>query len=96
MQSPQTVQSVWDEVKRKDPSIEEPVVVVAMRNLAVVWKELFPAEQMRLIQLLVERVQIRDDGLDIEWHAIGWSELVGELTLNTIGAELREHEEETV
>ena len=94
LQSPRTIQSVWDEVKRLDPSIEEPVVVVAMRNLAVVWKELFPAEQARLIQLLVERVQIQDDGLDIEWHAIGWSELASELAPNTIGAELQEHEEE--
>ena len=70
------------------------MVVVAMRNLGVVWKELFPAEQARLIQLLVERVQIQDDGLDIEWHAIGWSELASELAPNTIGADLREHEEE--
>ena len=57
---------------------------------------MFHAEQTRLIQLLVERVQIRGDGLDIEWHAIGWSELASELAPNTIGAELREHEEETV
>ena len=62
--------------------------------LAVVWKELFPAEQTRLIQLLVERVQIQDDGLDIEWHAIGWSELASELAPNTIGVKLQEHEGE--
>ncbi len=61
--------------------------------IAVVWSELFPAEQLRLIRLLVERVQIRDDGLDIEWHATGWSGLAGELAPNSIGAELRDLEE---
>ncbi len=93
LQSPETIQSVWDEVKRRGLGIDEPAVVLAMRNLAVVWNELFPAEQVRLIRLLIERVQIRDDGLDIEWHAMGWSGLASELAPNSIGAELRDMEE---
>ena len=93
LQSPETIQSVWDEVKRRGLGIDEPAVVLAMRNLAVVWNELFPAEQVRLIRLLIERVQIRDDGLDIEGHAMGWSGLASDLAPNSIGAELRDMEE---
>ncbi len=94
LQSPETIQSVWDEVRRLDVGIDEPAVVLAMRNLAVIWSELFPAEQTRLVRLLIERVQIREDGLEIEWHHMGWSDLAGELASNTIGAELREWEAE--
>jgi len=70
--------------------------VIAMRNIGLVWNELFPAEQSRLVRLLIDRVQIRDDGLDIEWHATGWTGLASELAPNTIGAELLELEEETI
>ncbi|MEI6601223.1 MAG: recombinase family protein [Comamonadaceae bacterium] len=96
LQSPQTIQSVWEEVRRQDGRINEPAVVIAMRNIGLVWNELFPAEQSKLVRLLIDRVQIRDDGLDIEWHATGWAGLAGELAPNTIGAELLELEEETI
>lgn len=50
----------------------------------------------RITRQFHNRVQIRDDGLDIEWHAIRCSELASELAPEKIGAELREREEETV
>ncbi len=37
------------------PDLTEPQVVLPMRNLASLWRELFPAEQCRLAQLLIER-----------------------------------------
>ena len=93
LRAPETIQAVCDVVKARDARIGEPEVVVAMRNLAVVWKELFPAEQRRLVQLLIRRVLIHERGVEIEWHPMGWFELCGELAPNTIGAELRELEE---
>ncbi len=78
--------------------LTEPQVVLPMRNLASLWRELFPAEQCRLAQLLIERVVIADGGLEIIWRDQGWQELAGELLPGTIGAELQEWEqtEETV
>lgn len=66
--------------------------MLAMRNLSVIWNQLFPAEQCRLAWLLIRRVQLRDEGIDIEWWPMGWSELVGELAPHSIGAELRDLE----
>jgi site-specific DNA recombinase len=63
-------------------------VVVPMRQLAAVWPSLFPAEQRRLAQLLIERVLIGDDGLEILWRDAGWVELIDELRSGSIGAEL--------
>ena len=37
---------------------------VSMRRIADVWKQLFPAEQQRIAQLLIERVDFKDGSLD--------------------------------
>jgi hypothetical protein len=48
------------------------------------WNELFPVEQARIIELLVERVDIRNDRVDIKLRIAGVSSLVSELTDNPI------------
>jgi hypothetical protein len=50
----------------------EPEVVLPMRNLAGLWRELFPAEQCRLATLLIERVIVANGGLEIVWRDQGW------------------------
>ncbi|MDE2149370.1 MAG: recombinase family protein [Gammaproteobacteria bacterium] len=96
LQAPEMIQAVWDEVRKLDATVSEPVVVLAMRNLSVVWNEMFPEERCRLVRLLIARVQLRDEGIDIEWHPAGWSALMAELAPNSIGAELRENEQSEV
>jgi hypothetical protein len=39
----------------------------------------FPAEQARIVQLLVERVDVREDALEVRIRAEGLASLVGEL-----------------
>jgi hypothetical protein len=53
-------------------------VVLKMRILAGLWRWLFPAEQCRLAQLLIERVVIADGGLEIIWRDQGRQELAGD------------------
>jgi hypothetical protein len=43
------------------------------------WGQLFPAEQARIVQLLVERVIVRLDGLEIRLRVEGISSLVDDL-----------------
>jgi len=87
------VQSVWDRVREIQPAITEPEVVLPLRRLATVWQQLFPIEQCRLAQLLIERVVIANDGMEVIWRDQGWQDLAGELMPGTIGAELQELEE---
>ncbi len=96
LQAPEMIQAVWDEVQKLDATVPEPTVVLAMRNLSVVWNEMFPEERCRLVKLLIARVQLKDEGIDIEWHPAGWSALMAELAPNSIGAELRELEMEAM
>ncbi len=98
LSAPHLVQAVWDRIRETRPEMSEPEVVLPMRNLAGLWRELFAAEQCRLAQLLIERVVMTGGGLEIIWRDQGWQELAAELAPGTIGAELQEWEqqEETV
>ena len=53
---------------RERQEMDEPTVVVAMRQMGTVWGNLFPQEQHRIMGLLIERVQLHEDGLDIVWR----------------------------
>ena len=93
LSTPHIMQSVRDRMQHIRPDLTEPQIVLPMRNLASLWRELFPVEQCRLAQLLIERVVIADAGMEIIWRDQGWQELAGELLPGTIGAELQEMEE---
>ena len=51
----------------------------SLADFATVWNELFPAEQARIVQLLVERVDVQEDALEVRIRAEGLASLVGEL-----------------
>ena len=55
-----------------------------LADFATVWAELFPAEQARIVQLLVERVDVQEKALEVRIRAEG---------LASLAAELRQHDE---
>ena len=86
------VQSVWDVVRAEYPDITEPEVVLPLHQLGQVWEQLFPTERQRIVQLLIERVTLREEGIEIVWREVGWHTLAGEMRPGSIGAELLELE----
>jgi site-specific DNA recombinase len=52
----------------------------ALERLDPLWDELFPAEQARIVQLLVERVDISTEGADIWLRTQGLTSLVADLS----------------
>ena len=60
--------------------MSEAEVREALQRLDPLWDELFPAEQARIIQLLVERVDVGQDGLDIWLRTEGLARLSAELS----------------
>jgi hypothetical protein len=78
--APELVARTWAEAKREgNNEITEREVTVMLADFAMVWNELFPAEQGRIMQLLVERVDVREDALEVRIRAEGLASLVGEL-----------------
>lgn len=54
-------------------------VVETLTAFAPLWDELFPAEQARVVRLLVERVDLAPDGMAVRLRAEGQQTLVEEL-----------------
>lgn len=54
-------------------------VVEALGRIDPIWDALFPAEQARIVQLLVQQVTVREDGIDIALRVDGLHSLVTEL-----------------
>jgi site-specific DNA recombinase len=50
-----------------------------LADFATVWSELFLAEQARIVQLLVERLDVNEDAIEVRIRAEGIASLIGEL-----------------
>jgi site-specific DNA recombinase len=68
------------EVGDESTALTEGDVIDALTNIDPVWNELFPGEQARVVRLLVERVEVREDGLEVRLRASGLHSLVAELS----------------
>ena len=69
--------------------ISERDIVRSLRGLDPIWEELYPLEQSRIVQLLVEQVTVTADGLSIQMRASGIHSLVNELADTTAACEER-------
>jgi site-specific DNA recombinase len=79
LRSPEVVVRTWRAGKADGDEIDEREVVEALQRLDPLWEQLFPAEQTRVIQLLVERVHVRLDGLELTLRIEGIDSLVDDL-----------------
>jgi len=78
--SPEIIVQTWRSARKSIKGLTESEVRTALRAFDPLWSELFPAEQARIVELLVERVDVRTDRVDIKLRIAGVSSLVGELT----------------
>ena len=62
---PEIVAGTWRAAGKQDDSVSESEAREALIALDPLWDELFPAEQARIVALLVERVDIGTDGLNV-------------------------------
>lgn len=69
----------WRVARRSLDGLSEADVREALERLDPLWDELFPAEQARIVQLLVERVDISTEGADIRLRTQGLTSLVADL-----------------
>ena len=72
-----TLHAVRATADENAPSREE--AIAALRQIDKVWEELFPAEQTRILHLLVERLEVGTEGVDLRLRADGLHSVVAEL-----------------
>jgi hypothetical protein len=51
----------------------------SLKQLDAIWEELFPAEQARILRLLVEQLEVGTEGIDLRFRVEGLHSLVAEL-----------------
>ena len=79
LRAPEIVVRTWRVARQLMGDIKEAEVREALEQLDPIWDELFPAEQARIVQLLVERVDIGLDGVDIRLRTTGIASLIADL-----------------
>lgn len=80
LRSPEIVAATWRAARQQSEAVTEEEVREALHQFDPLWYELFPAEQARIVQLVVERVDVGLEGLAIRLHSHGLGSLYQELT----------------
>jgi hypothetical protein len=65
--------------RQAEEAITQREVTVLLADFATVRSGLFPAEQARIVQLFVERVDVQEDALEVRIRAEALASLIGEL-----------------
>jgi len=80
---PEIIVGTWRAARAEEADITEEEAREALLELDPLWDELFPAEQARIVQLLVERVDVRMSGVEVRLRADGLTGLVREVAGST-------------
>ena len=79
LRAPEIIVGTWRKALPKIEGLTEEHVREALERFDPLWDELFPAEQARIVQLLVKRVDVSTDGVDIRLRTEGLASLVTDL-----------------
>jgi DNA invertase Pin-like site-specific DNA recombinase len=74
--TPEMVVSIWKAAYARDDDITEKDVVEALGNMQALWDHLFPAEQARILHLLIAQVLVSTKGVDLRLRTDGLTSLV--------------------
>ncbi len=82
---PEMVAGTWKAARAQDGEITEADAREALQQFDPLWDELFPAEQARIVALLVERVDIGAEGLNVRLRINGLTGLAHEMLAGDVG-----------
>jgi DNA invertase Pin-like site-specific DNA recombinase len=86
LQQPEIIVGTWQAARTRAPDLTEAEVRRALGELDPLWGQLFPAEQARIIRLLVERVVVSATGADIRLRVEGLGSLARDLGMQSTSA----------
>jgi site-specific DNA recombinase len=85
LRQPEIVAGTWKAARSHAGDMTEADARAALQQLDPLWDELFPAEQARIVALMVERVDIGADTLDVRIRMDGLGSLAREMHADTLG-----------
>ena len=81
--SPEVATRVIEAQRREDGSTDERGIVAALQRFNELWDALYPAEQARIVRLLVDRVTVGPTGMAVDLRNNGIATLVRDLAAKT-------------
>nr|AWM11411.1 recombinase family protein [Bradyrhizobium symbiodeficiens] len=79
LQTPEVIVQTWRALRKQSADVSEAEVRSALLGFDELWDELFPAEQARIVQLLVDRIDMHAERMDITLKIQGLTSLSSEL-----------------
>ncbi|MGY3531177.1 recombinase family protein [Bradyrhizobium sp. USDA 4452] len=84
LQTPEVIVQTWRAARKQRKDVNENDVREALLGFDELWNELFPAEQARIVELLVERADLGSDKLDITLKVEGLTSLTNQLSTQPV------------
>ena len=79
LRSPEIIVATWRAARREIAGLTEAEVREALERLDPLWDELFPAEQARIVRLLIERVDVAADGMNVRLRVDGLASILSDV-----------------
>jgi site-specific DNA recombinase len=79
MRQPTMIGEIVPQAIALNDKLDEAQITVAMTRLDIIWDQLFPAEQTRIVKLLVEKVIVSPTNIELRLRANGIEQVVMEL-----------------
>ncbi|HRH78519.1 MAG TPA: hypothetical protein PK129_14325, partial [Cellvibrionaceae bacterium] len=79
LRSPQLLEEVIEKSRVLDADLDRAKVTVAMAQLELVWEQLFPVEQARITKLLIEKVVVSPNHLEVKLRANDLDRLIDQI-----------------
>ena len=79
MRAPEISAQTIAAVREQSPELSERGVIAALNDFDALWDSLFPAEQARIVRLLVHRVSVSPEGIAVDLRTEGLGSLVREM-----------------
>lgn len=79
MRQPAMINDIVPKVLSLNSKLDETMITVAMTRLDLIWEQLFPAEQTRIVRLLVEKVVVSPTNIELSLWPCGIEQVVMEL-----------------
>lgn len=77
--APELLVQVWKNTTREDNTITEEHIRESLTDIFPIWRELFPGEQQRLLELILEKVILDENSVEVRVRVEGLYSLIREV-----------------
>jgi len=83
LRSQQMIEKILPSAVAIDQELDEAKITIALRKLDDIWEFLFPAEQERITKLLIEKVVVSPEDIEVRLRLNGLESVARELLTST-------------